>query len=373
VRFAADVRHEGTRYALTGLDVGIGSSTLTGTMDLELADKPELDVRLRAPSIQLDDFRSEGWKASASAEAAEEPAAEDDEARDSVRDPLLSKATFDRLNAFLRLEVDEVRSGNDPLGAGTLDTRLQDAVFTVTDLGIRLPGGDFAATGRMAWPSADELETAMSFSAEQFDYGVLARRIEPETALKGDLSVYADLTGRHRADQPFLAQANGTLGFAVWPEDFKSGVFDLWAVGLVSAVMPRFSDDAVSTMNCLVGRFTVRDGVLKEDALYANSSRIEVAGELTADFRSRQLDAYLVPKAKRAQVFSFASPVAVSGSFEDFAIGLKGGDVARTVLRFVTSPVVAPVRWLVEDPLPKDGQAACAEAWTRGGSAAALP
>jgi hypothetical protein len=126
-------------------------------------------------------------------------------------------------------------------------------------------------------------------------------------------------------------------------------------------------------MNCVIGRFRVTNGVLSEDAFLADSSKIQVTGEAEADFRVREVDAYLSPKAKRAQIFSIAAPVEISGDFDDFSVGFRAGDLARAILRFVTSPVVAPIRWLVEDPLPADGEAACRGAWEAAQSPAGAP
>jgi hypothetical protein len=113
--------------------------------------------------------------------------------------------------------------------------------------------------------------------------------------------------------------------------------------------------------------------VLSEESFLADSSKIQVTGETDADFRLREVDAYLSPEAKRAQIFSFAAPVEISGDFDDFGIGFRPGDLALAILRFVTSPVVAPIRWLVEEPLPADGEAACRSAWGAPGPSADEP
>jgi hypothetical protein len=88
-----------------------------------------------------------------------------------------------------------------------------------------------------------------------------------------------------------------------------------------------------------------------------------VSGELDADFVTRGLDAYMVPNAKRAQIFSFAAPVTVEGEFDDYRIRFRTRDLMAAVFRFIASPVIAPIRWMTEDPVPRDGVAACRQAW----------
>ncbi len=79
-----------------------------------------------------------------------------------------------------------------------------------------------------------------------------------------------------------------------------------------------------------------------------------------------------MPNAKRAQIFSFAAPVTVDGKFDDYSIGIRARDLVATIFRFIASPVVAPIRWMTEDPIPRDGVAACEQAWqTNIGASAA--
>jgi hypothetical protein len=129
--------------------------------------------------------------------------------------------------------------------------------------------------------------------------------------------------------------------------------------------MPRLDEDKASVVNCLVGGFVLVDGQLEERVIFVDTSRIQASGEMDADFRSRELEAYVTPRPKRAQVFSFGAPVGVSGDFDDYEIHIRGRDWAKAILRFVTSPVVAPIRWLTEEPVPRDGVEACREAWEK--------
>ncbi len=363
VALSGNVLHQGLAYRVDDFHVAVGTSELDGRLDLDLEGKPRADLVLSAPLIQLEDFRKDGWTARGSEPDESAGPARQAEPESVPKDAVISRSAFEKLDATLAVDVGEVRSGADKLGAGQLRVSLLDGVLAVPTLSIQTPGGDVTGTARMSWAGPDLLDTSLTLNAERFDYGVLARRIDPASTMKGSLSVYADLGGQHAASRPFLGSASGRLGFGVWPEDFRSGVFDLWAVGLVSAVMPKFSDDAVSTMNCVIGRFEMDQGRMNEEAVFADSSRIQVTGEVSANFASRQVDAYLVPRAKRAQIFSFAAPVEVSGGFDDFDFGFRGGDLALATVRFITSPIVAPVRWLAGQSLPKDGDAACRLAW----------
>ena len=56
----------------------------------------------------------------------------------------------------------------------------------------------------------------------------------------------------------------------------------------------------------------------------------------------------------------------MKGSFEDFRIGVPPEEVFATVIRFVTSIVVAPFQRLFGASLPADGEETCLSAWREG-------
>jgi hypothetical protein len=67
------------------------------------------------------------------------------------------------------------------------------------------------------------------------------------------------------------------------------------------------------------------------------------------------------PRAKRAQFFSLQTPVDVRGTLEDFKVGVRGEDVAATVIRFFTSVIVVPFQQFRQSRAPQDGQDVCAD------------
>jgi hypothetical protein len=383
IQVSGRLAHEDGYYSLPDARVALGASLLSGDMSLDVRERPRLAFAFEAPLVQLDDFRSPEWSAGRKKQRLRvAPAAEDAEERvvDAAeeRSALLSQKSFDRLDAVFTLDVAEVRSGLDRLGAGRIDARLEDGVFDLSRLGLELPGGYLEARGSMRWLDEESLNAHVELDLDNLDYGVLARRLNPESTMKGVFSLFARLDADYVASEGLMSGASGGLVFGVWPEDFKSGIFDLWAIGLANALLPKLDKEKASLVNCIVGGFNLENGRLDERIIFADTSRIQVSGDMSADFVPRELDAYMVPKAKRAQIFSFAAPVTVEGKFDDYSIGFRTRDLVAAVFRFIASPVIAPIRWMTEDPIPPDGVVACQQAWqanvgadTRGAAAAA--
>ncbi|MGD2141398.1 MAG: hypothetical protein PVH25_13445, partial [Burkholderiales bacterium] len=91
-----------------------------------------------------------------------------------------------------------------------------------------------------------------------------------------------------------------------------------------------------------------------------DTSKIRVTGTGKADFTKEQFALRMRPQSKAVQFFSLATPLAVSGSFDDFQINVSPGDVLETVGRLATSIFWVPLQKLGGKELPTDGADVCA-------------
>ena len=351
-------------YYIKDLELGVGSSALTGALDLDTTGaKPRLTASFTAPSVQLDDFRTDDTAAAeteAAVETAEAADQQDPETGEGAR-KLLSPEVLGSLDGTLEVSVEQVSSGQDALGSGVLKAELEDGRFAVEPLTLEVPGGK-VDIGFAVEPSESDVALEARAAIDRLDYGLLARRIDPESDTGGRISVDVNLKTRGKSLSEVMGGANGHINFAVWPKDLEAGIFDLWAVNLFTAIMPSLDSEA-SVVNCLVARFTLEDGIMRPDALLIDSSRIQASGDGTIDFVNNTIDFGASPRSKRPQLFSAQTPIAVKGRLEDFQVGLPSGALAGTVVRMITSPVVVPFQWVFTTNEPPDGRIACAKAW----------
>ena len=156
------------------------------------ADKrPRLELAFRAPFIQLDDFKVGDWQAweKEVPEATESSAQTTDDKQNTA---LISTDGLDMLNASFSLDVDEVRSGKDWLGAGQLHWELEDGVFTLKPMTVQLPGGNIEMASEIK-AKGDMFDIQLTGNVKNFDYGVLARRLAPESGMHGNISTQFNL------------------------------------------------------------------------------------------------------------------------------------------------------------------------------------
>ena len=358
-------------YAVEAMKLQVGSSSLTGGGSLDTRrGLSRLDINLSAPLIQLDDFRLAAWSATegkrpTKASDSDADKSEDQQAlrkklaagSDQVQG-LLSPEMLRQLDASLSVRVEQVLSGKDRLGQGQLQARVANGRAEIGPVRLDMSGG--SATGSLNYePRAKEVMTELKMDVDNFDYGVLARRIKPESDLDGRFSLHVNVASRAPRLSTMLEHGNGKIDFAVWPKNLHAGVFDLWAVNVLVALLPTIDPKNESNVNCAIGRFSMADGKLSQKQLVIDTSRMRVTGATSIDFKDESLHMRLQPQAKTAQFLSLATPVEVSGSFSDFSVGPNPGDIIATAVRLATSILWVPLKKLFSDKVPADGSDVC--------------
>jgi uncharacterized protein involved in outer membrane biogenesis len=137
-----------------------------------------------------------------------------------------------------------------------------------------------------------------------------------------------------------------------------AGVFDLWATNVFLAVLPAMQAD-VTKVNCAIGEFDLRDGVLTSRRVLIDTTNTRAQGSAIANLPGNAIEARLVPQSKVPQFFTLATPIEVTGTLSDFGVKVRPGDVFATVARWASSLVVVPIRKLTETPPPADGSDVC--------------
>jgi AsmA family protein len=353
-------------YEVNDLRLRVGQSVLNGTGSLRTdTARPRIDIALHAPNVQLDDFRFGDWTPVEKKPAAEPVTLSVDEVRRQAAQAsdeaqkLLSPEVLRRQDAFIEVNVDQVVSGNDRLGSGRLLAKLENGRADIGPVAVEIPGG--SARFSLGYePTETAVRVDLKIDVDRFDYGILARRIQPTTDLRGQFSLHVDVNSRARYLSEILRHGSGRIEFAVWPENLRAGVFDLWAVNVLVALVPAVDQSKESKVNCAIGSFELLDGKLVDRTIILDTTRMRVTGHGTADFDQERMRLRMRPRAKTAQFFSLATPIEVAGPFDSFRIRVSPGDIVETVGRIATSVVWVPLQKLFGKRIPRDGADVCA-------------
>ena len=357
---AAEFSMQRERIELNDFVIQVGNSQLTGNMIAEKSGgTPKVTLELDSPLIQLNDFDVGKWSPEKS--DSEDPDAEDGQEKrsDAVNaGELLSPEVLAKLNVRMDVKAEKVMSGKDELGSGVLTVTLKDGRFTADPVSLNIPGGSFFMAASLK-PDKTAPEASVRATIENFDFGVPVRRAKPKADMGGIINLDVDLKSSADSFNDLMANSNGYFDFSGRLENLKAGIIDLWAVNVIAAVISREKENQ-SKINCLVGRWTMKDGVLKPDVFLIDTTKIRICGKGQINFKDGHIDLKMAPTPKKAEYFSLATPVEVKGNFNDFGVGIQPGGLLGTTVKFIASPVTTTFKRLVNQKLPADGNDVCA-------------
>ncbi len=358
---------------LKKLLVRTGVSSLEGTAKLQKEnDKIIADLKFRSPLIQIDDFVFENWSWTGEeevtvdtgegevteAEAAQKDAdkAEDEKGQEPNR-KLIDPELLARYEYSIAIYADKVLSGEDMLGSGQAQASLESGRLKIEPLKVQLPGGKIEMMASIK-PGAAESEADLRVEIKNFDIGIMVRRSKPDSDMEGLVNLDLDVQSTANTIPELMSNGNGYLDFSGNLDNFGAGIIDLWAVNLVAAIVSG-AEKEKSELNCAVGRWSMTEGLLQSDAFFMDTSKIRICAEGTVNLKDQRVDIKVKPRAKRAEFFSLATPLEVHGSFADINIGIGGGGVIGTAIKFIASPLTVPIRRTFSDKIPADGSDVC--------------
>ncbi len=383
-----------TEYSLSNVEVRVGSTIAKGDSKVSTAEgKPQLSWLLEADTFQLDDFQLDDWspvpvtdKGMGAVETPDlnfrdlsppekslpkivESKSQEGPVRQQVNgtqtktesaQSLLSRAVMHSFNGTADFRVGEVLSGQDQLGSGEMNIELHNGKLSLSK-NIDVPGGEVALQLSLQANERDYAATLRS-KIENFDYGVFARLIKPDTDMAGTFAIDVDLASQGQSLSLLDDNANGHFDFVIWPETLRSGIFDLWTANLFFAVLPMLTTQTQSKVNCLVGRFDMEDGIMKPKPLFMDTTRTQVNAKGEINFRSERIKLRLTPRSKRPKFFSLSTPIVVKGGFSDFVVGLRPHDLLGTAIRMAYTVVLVPLQYVMDGVRPAEDTEECEKA-----------
>ena len=382
-RVAGSLRSGGGLFTIDKLELQVGDSVLRGELEIsgerndERKYKLPLNFRagLDAKTLQLRDFHLGEWSPVANATegrptstAQQDDGADEENVSGGLND-LISPEFLGLFEGSLTVNVTEVLSGKDKLGSGQFRARIKEGSYVVDTLRVDIPGGSIYVNGSLK-PETDRTAARLAVHIDNLDYGILVRRVQPDSGLKGQFNLHLDASSEAEDLTRLKEHANGTMRFGIIPEKLLAGIVDIWAVNVVVAALPTLMDGKASEVNCLMGDFRLEDGMMRPDVFVFDTSEMRVEGTGEVNFKTNAIDFHLVPLAKNPQFFSLATPVSVSGTITDFDIGVTAPDVLETVFRLLTSVVAVPIKKLFSENLDTDGRDVCTAAmdWVHNAS-----
>jgi len=360
---SADVEIAPESIQVSDLDVKFGKSRLLGKFNAKLTgDRPFHSADLRAPHLHLEDLSLDVFIGGTgkSTTAAVDPAASQAEEERRIAQVKNILSAFD---AQVSLGVDALHSQGKPYAKLQAGMTLKGGALQVTLRDVEVAGGtgsfDFDLDASLARP-----RIRWRVLAKGFEYGPLAKAIDPKSVLEGTAELSLDIT-TDKLIAPLLAGANGQFNAAVYPRGQRLGAADYWGTGLFHFVQRKIDPGSESRLNCVVGLFDVKDGLARSEALFADTTRVRIIGNIEANLGTGRLSGDLTPRAKNPGIFRVDPSVNVGGTLESPEVTVAPTSFITTPLNFILPLYSFAYSWLNTDDAPPDGSDGCRQAFTQ--------
>jgi hypothetical protein len=129
----------------------------------------------------------------------------------------------------------------------------------------------------------------------------------PESNMGGVINLDVDLKSSADSFVELMAKGNGYFDFSGRLENLKAGIIDLWAVNAIAAVLSSGKENQ-SKINCLVGRWTMKDGFLTPDVFLIDTTKIRICGKGQVNFKNGHIDLKMAPSQKRPNISAWQHP-----------------------------------------------------------------
>ena len=385
-RVGGNLRFSDKNIILRSATATVGDTSLLSSIVIEREPEiPMWNINLKAENFQINDFIFDNWK-SPSSESTSGSARDNTDSLTGDKDTNVSdtaanklqldqiisrrakefedKLTNTRMHINLNLSVDNLLIGDNRLGSGRLQLHQRDNVFTIHNADIEVPGGRIQ-TALSLKKTRREILGELKLDIDKLDYGIIASMLNPDTKLAGAVSTRVDLELRGDSISQALDHSEGIIDFAFWPRNTQPArILNLWTTNLYLILLPELKKKE-SKVNCLVGLMNIKSGIMKEEFLAIDTTKLWINGNITVDFERQQVDLSLFPASKSARFFALQTPIRVQGSYTDISLALNPVDLTASYISFITSPLHVPARRIFDDKVPEDASAICEQYFDR--------
>jgi uncharacterized protein involved in outer membrane biogenesis len=344
-RISGRLNQNGEAWRLDGMKARLGASSVTGRLEVKLGGaRPSVHMTLSSELVDLADFRDKRSTGDDATQASA-PAQDAGDGRVFSADPLPLEA-LTAVDASASLRIDTIRSDKLEITGAAFDMALYNGVMGVRSLRLGLAGGEIRGEAEIA-AVGKEVQANLRLKLNDIDLYRLLRQLDVTDMVQGKLDGDMQLSGRGASVRALMAALDGTISVVMGKGAIDSRYVNLIGADLLRTVAPWTSDNKGTTVNCLVSRFLVKNGIATSRALLFDTDLVTVGGEGKIDFGSEKLDLTLVPRPKDASLLSLAAPINVRGTLAAPTAAPDTAAVAKKVAVGVIGSLINPLGLLV--------------------------
>jgi uncharacterized protein involved in outer membrane biogenesis len=349
------------RWNLVALNGTVGDSDVAGDVSLELSgERPTVVADLRSKKIDLDDL---GIMVGAPTNAAPGETASEEQKQEAAAAEtspyVLPDQPFDvpdlrRIDARVKFAGESIQAKKLPLERMAVELTLEDGRLKLEPLKVRLGDGELDATMNLDSESGvldgqfDLTLRSVNLNElfERFDIEVADIKVENEATGTGAFGGRAKLHVRGKSVHQLAASADGELAMIMDGGQINALIVEAIGLDVGEALGLLVTEGDTKTMvplQCVVGQFAVKDGIMDTKAMVLKSSDSTITGSGQIDLGEERLALRLLAHPQDPSVLTASTPVRIEGTFKEPDIGVISEELEQKSLAALALGVVLPV------------------------------
>ena len=264
---------------------------------------------------------------------------------------------FDALSAVdanVSLSVAKLMVDETTFEDVTLKLHLANGLLAAKPVSARLAGGDLLGEIVVdARPAPPTVKIAATGSG--IDFGALLKQAEVTDMLTATGGLSVDVAGSGATVRQIMAGLGGQTDMVVDSGKIAGRYTDLIAADLFTTLAPWAQDEADTTLNCVVTRFAIDQGIARANGILLDTERVTVQGDGQVDLREETIDLVMKPRPKNVSLISLAAPIKIGGTLMAPTARPDEAAVALGVASAVAGTAINPLGILI--PLVSAGTA----------------
>lgn len=341
----------------------MGNSDISGDVEWNPTfERPKLTAAFVSQKLDFDDLGPLIGVAPEQAVSEEQKAtaAKQEASPRAIPDVPLDISRIAAMDADVSLTGKSILAPGWPLDDFFLHVILEDRILRIDPVKFGTAKGDVAATLHVN-ARENPPQTEADFRFRRLSLAELMRGISDNvksiTPSEGYIGGAAKLKGQGVSLHQMLANSNGTVGIGMRGGMLSNLLVELAGLDVAQALGFFLAGDKPVPINCALGHFEVKDGVMHSKALLIDTDDTNIKGEGTIDLEDEKMDLRFVPRPKDVSLVALRSPITVGGTMKSPAIGIEPQNLAArggaaAVLGIALTPVAAILAFI--DPATGD-------------------
>ncbi|HVR81123.1 MAG TPA: AsmA family protein [Luteimonas sp.] len=322
-RLTRDAKGDHITWHYDGFNGTVGDSDLSGSASVTNGGpRPYLRANLVSKRLDFDDLAGfVGAAPQAGGKESTNPELAAQAARQQARSKVLPDTPYelDKLRAMdadVRWKAHRINSPKLPLDDMDAHLLLENGVLQLKPLNFGVAGGDIRSDIRMD-AREKTIRTRADIVAKGLNLGPLLPGVKLAQDAIGKVGGKVSLSGSGNSIAQMLGSSNGNAAIGMGRGQISNLLMEYAGLDIAEALKFMIRGDSKIPVRCAFGDFSVNNGLMTTRALAFDTTDTIIVGEGNISLKDETLNLKLRPRPKDRSIFSFRSPLLVSGTFKD--------------------------------------------------------